>query len=436
MILKLIKNERGVVSFAVAIIFMTLLTIITAGYFVLQRNSSVSAKREELSAKAIFIAEAGMNNYLWHMNQDQDYYTTQTHPAQLDWVTYKDGEYFLIIEPRTDAPGAYITAKSKIRVPGSDKYKEKAIKAMIRKRSFVNYLYFTDHETVEGTGSYIWFITGDVIHGPLHSNDYLRISGNPIYEGPVTTARTIIKASGSQPTFEQGYTENVEPIELPSSNSQMKTWAQNGGYYYYGKTDIELFAGGTLSISNNNTLSTGPTGISVSLPGNGVIYIDGQVGAKWNSTTGDLFLKGTLSGRLTIASKNNIYITGDTKYNNTSDDMLGLIADNYIYINHYDQNGRDVAPSSPTVQAAIFSLNHSFGFENYNQGNPKGTIHILGAIIQKYRGPVGTFSGNTVRTGYSKDYRYDERMLYTEPPHFIDPLNSGFEITKWEEVTP
>ena len=96
---------------------------------------------------------------------------------------------------------------------------------------------------------------------------------------------------------------------------------------------------------------------------------------------------------------------------------------------------RDVAPRDVRINAAVFALNHSFCFESYSRGPPKSTIHLTGALIQKYHGPVGTFSwGSGIQSGYSKDYRYDERMQYKEPPHFLEPLNTGFEIAKWEEL--
>lgn len=83
--------------------------------------------------------------------------------------------------------------------------------------------------------------------------------------------------------------------------------------------------------------------------------------------------------------------------------------------------------------AAILALNHSFGYEDYTRGL-KGTLTIKGSIAQRYRGPVGTFSGGTRVSGYAKNYWYDERMLYQEPPHFIEPLNAGFEVLDWEQL--
>lgn len=159
--------------------------------------------------------------------------------------------------------------------------------------------------------------------------------------------------------------------------------------------------------------------------------------AKWSSTNGNVFVKGTLSGKLTIAASNNIYITGNITYSNPTNDMLGLIANNWIYINHYNQSGKDVAPSSITIKAALFVLQNSFGFEAYADGPAKNTLTVIGSIAQAYRGPVGTFiPGGSIVSGYKKDYWYDKRMLYNEPPHFLPPLNAGFEITSWEEVPP
>jgi hypothetical protein len=97
---------------------------------------------------------------------------------------------------------------------------------------------------------------------------------------------------------------------------------------------------------------------------NGVIYVDGNTGdKKWDLSTGNAFVSGKLNGRLTIAASNDIYITGydptklewseaknnltggityyDTTFDgqgnvvSNGDDMLGLVANKYIFILHY-----------------------------------------------------------------------------------------------------
>ena len=427
------RNEKGMLSTEVAFALVVCIAAIAITMLLLQRNGAVSAKREELSVKALYVAEAGINDYIWHLNQNEDY-INQIDPAQEQYQTFKDGEYFLVVTPTEDAQGVDLTSIGRVKIPETSSYKERTIRVTIQKKSFTNYIYFTDHETMEGSGNTIWFITGDTINGPLHSNDVISIDGNPVFRAPVSTARTKYEKTGSNPDFQQGITENVPPLEMPSTNSQLKVWAQSGGYYYYGKTDITMSSAGTLSVTNTNALSTGPKGSGVALPENGVIYVDGQAGTKYNATTGDIFFQGTLKGNLTVAAINNIYLVGDTLYSDQVNDMLGMVANNYIYVNHYNQSGSDVAPTNITISGAVFSLNHSFGFESYQNGPAKGTIHINGSIIQKYRGPVGTFSGSTRVSGYSKDYNYDQRMLYSQPPHFINPLNTGYGIVKWEEI--
>ena len=61
---------------------------------------------------------------------------------------------------------------------------------------------------------------------------------------------------------------------------------------------------------------------------------------------------------------------------------------------------------------------------------------MTGAIAQKFRGTVGTFSGGTVSTGYIKDYNYNDRLRYREPPYFLDPVQSAWQIIRQNEQVP
>jgi Tfp pilus assembly protein PilX len=450
------RKEAGFYATPIILFILLILSIIGMGFLFLATTDIEQVKRDELANKALQAAEAGINNYIWHMNEDDDYYLTQTHPAEQDWVQTDEGRYKLKVTP-LEIPGVILEATGEATgsTTSGEMTVRRKVKVRIQKKSFTRYIYFTDSETAED-GSLIWFVTGDVIHGPLHSNDRIRIDGDPVFEGKVTTHQDIYIASGN-PTFMEGYEEWVDALEVPSSNTDLIYWARAslGGYYYYGRTEIELLPNGYLNITNSNPLSEGPTGI-VPLPSSGVIYVDGSQSpgtapdgwgypgwntynnAKWNNNNGNVFVHGTLSGKLTIAASNHIYITGDITYQNPNDDMLGLIANNWIYVNHYDQSGNDVAPDSITINAALFALNHSFGFEAFRDGPVKDTLTIRGSIAQSSRGPIGTFSAWSGQrlSGYNKDYWYDERMLYDEPPHFLPPLNAGFEIVSWEEVAP
>ena len=115
-------------------------------------------------------------------------------------------------------------------------------------------------------------------------------------------------------------------------------------------------------------------------------------------------ISGTLSGQLTVASQDDIDITGNLLYNNpTGTDVLGLIADNDVAVVH--ASGADVTDDL-TIDAAIMSLNHSFYVQFWDTGGNTAcsathpcaipgahSLNINGVIAQKFRGPVGTFNG-------------------------------------------
>ena len=89
------------------------------------------------------------------------------------------------------------------------------------------------------------------------------------------------------------------------------------------------------------------------------------------------------------------------------------------------------------IDAAILALNHSFIADNWFCGNPLGTLTINGAIAQKFRGTVSTFSsGSTVATGYAKSYNYNRALRYREPPYFIAPTESAWKIVRQNEQVP
>jgi len=134
------------------------------------------------------------------------------------------------------------------------------------------------------------------------------------------------------------------------------------------------------------------------------------------------------------------------------DDLLGLIANNYVEIYHpvsctsggsssscnLDANfptetNRNAKFTNVTLQAAILSVNHSFRVQRHGAGAPLGTLNIDGAIAQRFRGAVGTNSGGSVASGFAKDYVYDQRLKYLSPPKFLDPVASQWGIATWAE---
>jgi hypothetical protein len=146
---------------------------------------------------------------------------------------------------------------------------------------------------------------------------------------------------------------------------------------------------------------------------------------------------------LTLAAKNDVIVTGTDngagrKKGLLRDDdsvMLGLIADNFVRVQHAVSGGANVdTPADFEIDAAIVALSHSFTVDNYNVGAHLGNLTINGAIAQLYRGPVGQ-SGAT-GPGYLKDYWYDDRLKYRTPPYFLQPVAASWHVMRRNEQVP
>jgi hypothetical protein len=107
-----------------------------------------------------------------------------------------------------------------------------------------------------------------------------------------------------------------------------------------------------------------------------------------------------------------------------SDDLLGIVADRDVYITD-NSNNEDF-----TLHGTVFSRTKGLTAENYDTRD-RGTFNLLGGIQQYQRGPVGTFSGGGIVSGFQKNYRYDERFYVDRPPHF--PTTGSYEVLSWYE---
>lgn len=72
--------------------------------------------------------------------------------------------------------------------------------------------------------------------------------------------------------------------------------------------------------------------------------------------------------------------------------------------------------------------------QNYSEGGARGTLNVLGAIAQKYRGPVGTGTVTSISTGYAKNYVCDERFRLKAPPKYLNPITTTYGVTTWVET--
>jgi Tfp pilus assembly protein PilX len=318
----------------------------------------------------------------------------------------------------------------------------------------------------------IVFVAGDHIDGPMHTNDDICI--NP---GDTPTfgrnAADIIEVSAPPTGYYSSsstgngctggttkpgpgtFTTNAPVLTPPTTNTTLRTFA-GPTYTYTGKTSITL--------SGNNMSING--GASVPFPTDGVVYVQNGAGCSTSyspftttypasSGCGNAVVHGNYSGQLTIAAENDIVVDNDIT--NAGGGLLGLVANNFVRVAHpfcatsncgdgsttaetgkgscgTGVNGTSGNPGTPVtnndvrIDAAILAIDHSFIVDHYDCGAKLGTLQVNGAIAQKFRGAVGTV-GSTGH-GYIKDYNYDDRLRYQEPPHFFDPVQSAWHVER------
>jgi hypothetical protein len=308
------------------------------------------------------------------------------------------------------------------------------------------------------------FITGDTLAGPVRSNDEFLVCGNPTFgrSGKNDLIQTqspnfyrACDTSGNNPTINTTPLKNQTGLVMPPDNASLKTHAD---CVLTGPTHI------TLGLTSMTIMNNG-TNVTTSCPyTNGVIYIqngtcsnDFVTSEKYPSGSGcgDAWVHSdpsTDAGQdVTIAADNDIIIDGNIKRASASNAAIGLIANNFVRVFHPARNnsgctsnftpstgeGAGRAPlSNPEIDAAILSLKHSFIVDNWNCGAPLGTLKVVGAIAQEYRGTVGTFNSSGIQSGYLKNYTYDDALRYHDPPFFLDPVQAGWDIQSETEQVP
>ena len=300
---------------------------------------------------------------------------------------------------------------------------------LMQRDSFSKFSYFTDQEPM------IWFVDGDVINGPVHTNGTFHMKGAPVFNGFISSPNMWeAHGSGASPVFNGGSNFSLSNTrDLPDSQqlNLITAAAASSGLVFSEDMDIEFYMDGDDGYVRASTHGCSDAScveeylLSDYDQGEGVII----------SVDGDVDVVGTLKGKVTLHATDDIEIMGDIYYNtdprvdSTSTDLLGLVSEGDVKV---DQNAHSYNGSQDlTIHSSIMALGTSFEVENYSTGSFKGDLNILGGIVQKTRGAVGTFGGYYGTTGYSKKYEYDDRLLHTIPPSF--PRESIFSIVYWKD---
>ncbi len=531
---------------------LSLIMFASTGFAV---NQLKQVRNDQDWNSALAAAQSGVDDYIAHLNSDGTYWrygnlanpysagSTMTlptgvnaNPAFSGWTglpgTVTRG-YF-----RYEVNNAQFTSQGILKLRSSGKVGDeiRTVDVQVRRRGFIDYLYFTDYDTKDpaayesivgdsynpttaetnchkhayegrvdkingvGTGcTTIRFITGDIIKGPLHSNDAFYTCSSPQFQGATSTSwndpankryKRDTSCSGNPVFSLAGDPKFASPLTMPPSNNSIRKevdplYASPVGCLYTGPTKIVLNSSGTMNVTSPWSKNGGPAwcgvGNNLAAPPNGVIYVrtvpavvDGysqttpttaciNAGAgnplgfpqandlgTYGCKAGDVFIEGSLKGQMTVASENNINVTWHLDYASGSGgtDLLGLIANNYIQVYH-------------PVRCTSMSGSECTAGTNLNppgRTTPFTDSRINAAVlsvnhsfrVQNYR--WGASLGNLNVTGaiaqryrgivgsgsagFSKNYVYDARLRYASPPKFLDPVQSAYQPSLWSEPSP
>lgn len=501
MLLRLRRQEDGHTMIAVvgAIALISLLV----GAALAATNGDLRLTQRDLNDKRAYAAaQAGIADYVFHLNADNGYWAKCTSVPNPNAVNQQGSttkrrtvpgdpaaQYAIELIPASGQSscsttnqasmlesGTTNTGTFRIRSTGFVDNVKQSVVVTFKRASLLDFLYFTQYETSDPVtygsstaiaGAYIqctkWlregrlsqnipgtnqdcteisFISADDVNGPMHTNDGMAICGTPTFGRSPSDMIEVssppqgwYNTCGGSPNFVGTYQTNAPVLTPPPTDASLETVA-GAANTYTGQTTIELSGNNTIITTNGSS-----TPVTKAIPANGVIYVQNgsgcssgysPFGVTYPSTSGcgTVKVEGSYSGALTIAAENDVLITDPLT--RSSNGMLGLIANNFVRIYHpcSNDNNQSGSNSNLTVDAAMLAIQHSFIVDNYNCGNPLGTLTVNGAIAQKFRGAVGTHGGSGVASGYSKNYVYDDRLKYQEPPHFLDPIETAWHIQR------
>ena len=325
----------------------------------------------------------------------------------------------------------------------------------------------------------IVFAEGNPVEGPMHTNDAARVQGAASFGRKNAVPPDAIEIDGGtypedggerctgKPIFHTatGCYVKGERIAMPESPSGLEPFVE-GEDELSGETRLELNGtANTIAVVTFNGLGERVVA-TIGWPRNGLIYVrsrscgwptqgsteayntDGLTEARGEKGCGNVYVRGTYSRPLTIAAQDDLIIDGDVYPTSVAgklgavpggDATLGLIAGNAVRIYHpvsanavntinncsaknlsraEDPNGWGSQPNI-WIYAAILATDDSFLLDNFSCGAQLGEIHLYGAVAQNYRGLVGTASGSGGASGYTKDYKYDDRLMVDQPPFFV-----------------
>jgi len=267
-------------------------------------------------------------------------------------------------------------------------------------------------------------IHNDEMDGRFHSNTEISLAydrkAQPLFHGKVTTTSRRINAANNRwltkrdQIFVGGLQTGVRSIRLPKQFLPFPSEAEiaDDQVHHFGEdTRITFYGDGSYMWQPVDSESAQ----QVATISEDTMYLiaDRKV---------NMYLKGTVNGKVLVYSPERIVIEGDLIYEQNpeevpdADDYLGLVSDKYVDIAPPDITG----PGDLLINAAIYAKRR-FAVRGY-RSRDNALLYLFGSLS------VGTLSATEPR--YHTRIQFDQRLEKLRPPGF--PMTDRYEVESWD----
>jgi len=397
------REESGAALIAVLGIAIVVFLFVTMGLTVASYDLYTQG-REQRKTKSLHLADAGLNQYLYNIRLNPSYYETS---PTLGPVTTEDGTWTVSAQPPSQTTPLTLVA---VGSSGLGLSNTTTITATVRYPTFADYSFMSNAGIDIGSAAHIY--------GKVRSNSYVDNAG--ICEDEVIAAGDV-RGSGQ---FKKGYKEYQPSVDFGTVTTDLNLIKQaaigDGTYFapttypgYYiqlgtGRFTAYYVTGGETSGNLTLTLIG-----NYSLPSRGVVYVDDNV-----------WVDGTLTGRLTVGTPEVARIANHIRYGNSTS-CFGLIAQRNIAVMYW-------YPSSPEnieISGALLSQTADISAA-FKSGQYRNSMTFNGSMA--YATHSGFYSPGY--GGYnSRSYSYDTRLDNNPPPMFPIIRDGSLKVSTWLE---
>ena len=445
MLRRRLEQEQGF-GMALVVLVGAMLTLMGVIMIEQVRGESNRSVHQVYGGTSYQAAEAGIDDYVAKLVDDRLYYLHYVHPGEATrqdsggstvaagaaWTfgqawTYPNGkdtwralpngyEYNLRVYP-PDATSQYVRVIAAGRRTG-ETLDARVLEVWVRPSSLADYYRVVNGDVGWGPGA--------ITNGKIYANgdiDHDGIATANIYAEGQIGGSVVMQSPGPGEPVPQRYDVDTSPDDIRdkipnpidftsflTSFTDIERASQLDGIYLNDASKhawrLSFKSNGTIDIETCMRVGLADVADVVPtctffdnrpVPANGAVYVV-QDAIVQNAPT-----SGGVKGRVTVASNDDIIVANDISYVTAGQDVLGLVAKNYVYIAKY-------TPDPLTWNAGVIAQTGTWKARDW-------TAPLKS--LMTFRGMAATDDGGSFAGMFTtRDYGYDENFLWLPPPWF------------------